>query len=62
VDLAPAGLLAWLIAGLMAGWLAGQVMKGRGYGVRGDIVVGIVGAFLGGLLFSFLMPGVAAGF
>ncbi len=62
MELAPGGFLAWLIVGLIAGWLAGQVMKGRGYGIIGDIVVGIVGAFMGGLLFSFLMPGAAAGF
>lgn len=48
------GLLAWLIVGLIAGWLAGQVMRGGGYGLVGDIVVGIVGAMLGGFLGSSL--------
>ena len=43
-------LLTWLIVGLIAGWLAGQVMKGGGYGLVGDIVVGILGAFVGGWL------------
>jgi uncharacterized membrane protein YeaQ/YmgE (transglycosylase-associated protein family) len=42
------GILSWIVVGLIAGWLAGQVMKGGGYGVVGDIVVGIVGALLGG--------------
>jgi uncharacterized membrane protein YeaQ/YmgE (transglycosylase-associated protein family) len=42
--------LLWLVIGLIAGWLASAVVGG-GYGVVGDIVVGIVGAFLGGLLF-----------
>jgi uncharacterized membrane protein YeaQ/YmgE (transglycosylase-associated protein family) len=47
--------------GLVAGWLAGQFMKGGGYGLVGDIVMGVVGAFVGGLLFSFLMPGSSVG-
>ena len=47
--------------GLVAGWLAGQFMKGGGYGLIGDIVMGVVGAFVGGLLFSFLMPGSSVG-
>ena len=46
--LEPGGILMWLIVGLVAGWLAGQVMKGGGYGLVGDIVVGIIGAFVGG--------------
>lgn len=45
--------LIWIAIGLIAGWLASAVVGG-GYGVVGDIVVGIVGAFLGGLLFSGL--------
>lgn len=48
------GLLAWLIVGLIAGWLAGMVMKGGGYGIVGDILLGIVGAFIGGFLASTL--------
>ena len=48
------GLLAWLIVGLIAGWLAGQVMRGGGYGLVGDIVVGIAGALIGGFLGSSL--------
>jgi uncharacterized membrane protein YeaQ/YmgE (transglycosylase-associated protein family) len=42
------GLIYMLIVGLIAGWLAGKIMKGSGYGVVGDIVVGIVGALIGG--------------
>ncbi len=41
-------ILAWIVLGLIAGWLAGQVMKGRGYGLIGDLVLGIVGAIIGG--------------
>jgi uncharacterized membrane protein YeaQ/YmgE (transglycosylase-associated protein family) len=48
------GLLSWLIVGLIAGWLAGQVMRGGGYGLVGDIVVGLVGALIGGFLGSSL--------
>lgn len=47
-------ILAWLIVGLIAGWLAGMVMKGGGYGVIGDIIVGVVGALIGGFLASVL--------
>ena len=39
-------LIIWLIVGAVAGWLAGQVMKGGGYGLVGDIILGIVGAFV----------------
>lgn len=44
----------FLIIGAIAGWLAGLVMKGRGFGLLGDIIVGIIGAFLGGWLFGKL--------
>ena len=43
-------VLIWMAIGLVAGWLASLVVGG-GYGVIGDIVLGIVGAFLGGLIF-----------
>ena len=44
-------ILTWLIVGLVAGVLASLVVGGSGYGLIGDIVVGIVGAFLGGWVF-----------
>ena len=44
------GILAWIVVGLIAGWLAGQVMRGGGYGLIGDIIVGAVGAVIGGFL------------
>ena len=47
-------LLTWLIVGLVAGVLASMVMGGTGYGLIGDIVIGIVGAFVGGWIFSAL--------
>jgi len=46
--------LAWIIVGLIAGWLAGQVMKGGGYGVLVDIILGLLGGLLGGWLFGQL--------
>ena len=42
------GVLSWIVVGLIAGWLAGQVMRGGGYGLIGDIIVGVVGGLLGG--------------
>lgn len=48
------GILAWIVLGLIAGFLASAVMRGGGYGIIGDIIVGIVGALLGGFLFSAL--------
>jgi uncharacterized membrane protein YeaQ/YmgE (transglycosylase-associated protein family) len=48
------GLLTWIVVGLIAGWLAGQVMKGGGYGVLVDILLGIVGGIVGGWLFGTL--------
>ncbi len=43
-------LIAWLVVGLIAGWLAGLVARGSGYGLIGDLIIGIVGALLGGFL------------
>jgi uncharacterized membrane protein YeaQ/YmgE (transglycosylase-associated protein family) len=48
------GFLYWIIVGLIAGWLAGVVMKGGGYGVLVDILLGIVGGVVGGWLFGAL--------
>jgi uncharacterized membrane protein YeaQ/YmgE (transglycosylase-associated protein family) len=50
--MASGGIIWWLIVGLIAGWLAGQVMKGGGYGMLADIVLGILGGILGGWIFS----------
>jgi uncharacterized membrane protein YeaQ/YmgE (transglycosylase-associated protein family) len=48
------GFLAWIVVGLIAGWLAGQVMKGGGYGILVDIILGILGGVLGGWVFGML--------
>ena len=57
-------ILSWILVGLVAGWLAGVVMRGGGYGVVGDIIVGIVGALVGGFLATNLFgtPGAVDGF
>jgi len=46
--------LMFLVIGGLAGWLAGKIMKGRGFGLLGNIVVGIIGGVLGGFLFGLL--------
>ncbi len=48
------GLIGFLVIGLVAGWLAGQIMKGKGFGLIGNLVIGVVGAILGGLMFGVL--------
>ena len=48
------GFIAFIFVGLVAGWLAGKVMKGGGYGVLMDILLGIVGGMLGGWIFGEL--------
>jgi uncharacterized membrane protein YeaQ/YmgE (transglycosylase-associated protein family) len=53
------GFLAWIVVGLIAGWLAGEVMKGGGYGIAADIILGILGGLLGGWIFGFL--GISSG-
>ena len=47
-------MLYSIIVGLIAGWLAGQVMRGGGYGILIDIVLGLVGGVIGGWLFGAL--------
>jgi uncharacterized membrane protein YeaQ/YmgE (transglycosylase-associated protein family) len=42
------GILSWIVVGLIAGWLAGKVVKGGGFGLIGDIIVGVIGGLLGG--------------
>jgi uncharacterized membrane protein YeaQ/YmgE (transglycosylase-associated protein family) len=48
--LAPESIVAWLVIGAIAGWLAGQIVRGYGFGLIGNIVVGIVGAAIGGVV------------
>lgn len=53
-------VLWFLFVGVIAGWLAGVLVKGGGFGLVGDLVVGTIGALIGGLLFSGL-AGAAGG-
>ena len=48
------GVIWWLVVGLIAGILASFVMRGGGYGFVGDIIVGLIGALIGGFLMSLL--------
>src|SRR5437879_7231178 len=47
----PHGFFYWILVGLIAGWLAGKIARGRGFGCIADIVLGIVGSFIGGWVF-----------
>jgi len=46
-------ILSWIVVGLIAGWLAGMVMKRGGFGLIGDIIVGVIGGVLGGFIASY---------
>ena len=50
----PVAIIIMLLVGAVAGWLAGQIMKGAGFGLIGNIIVGILGAIIAG----FLLPGI----
>jgi uncharacterized membrane protein YeaQ/YmgE (transglycosylase-associated protein family) len=52
VHLSNESLLVILIVGLVAGWLAGRIVRGAGFGLIGDLIVGIIGAFIG----DWLLP------
>ena len=49
------GLLTWVVVGAIAGWIAGKLMKGRGFGFLGNIVIGVIGALVGGWLAGALL-------
>jgi uncharacterized membrane protein YeaQ/YmgE (transglycosylase-associated protein family) len=57
--LEPGGIIAWLVVGLIAGWLTGKVMKGAGSGAFPDIILGIIGAFIGGIVMRLFGHGQA---
>jgi uncharacterized membrane protein YeaQ/YmgE (transglycosylase-associated protein family) len=48
------GLVAFLAIGVIAGWLAGKIMKGGGFGLFGNLAIGVIGAFVGGFVFDLL--------
>jgi uncharacterized membrane protein YeaQ/YmgE (transglycosylase-associated protein family) len=57
LHLQPGGWIAWIVVGVLAGWGAGFVMRGAGFGIVGDLITGLIGALLGGLLFGMAVPG-----
>ena len=54
MDFSTESILVILFVGIVAGWLAGKVVRGAGFGLLGDLVIGIVGAFIATLLFPRL--------
>jgi uncharacterized membrane protein YeaQ/YmgE (transglycosylase-associated protein family) len=55
MQLEPGDLLAWIIVGLVAGFLASHFVKGGGYGLIGDLIVGLLGAVIGSFLVGFFV-------
>lgn len=56
------GIIAWLVLGLIAGFIASKIVNNSGQGLFLDIVLGIIGAFVGGFLFSFFGAAPVTGF
>src|ERR1041385_4425354 len=52
MDISGDSLLVILVVGAVGGWLAGQIVRGTGFGLIGDLIVGVLGAFIG----TWLMP------
>ena len=61
MHLSAESLLVILLVGAIAGWLAGQIVRGAGFGLVGDIIIGIVGAFIASWLFPQLGLHLGAG-
>ena len=59
LSLNPGGCISWVIVGLLAGWLAGHLVRGRGFGCLGDILLGLVGAALAGFTLSHFALGIS---
>ena len=55
------GWISYIIIGAIAGWIAGKIVKGRGSGILMNIVVGVIGALIGGFLLSFFLDTAAGG-
>ena len=47
-------MLYWIIVGIIAGWLAGKIVRGAGFGLIGDLVLGLIGGLVGGWIFGAL--------
>jgi len=61
MNLSAESILVILVVGIVAGWLAGKVVRGTGFGLVGDLLVGIAGALFAGLLFPRLGLGLGGG-
>jgi len=59
--LTSVGWISYIIIGAIAGWIAGKIVKGRGSGILMNIVIGIIGALVGGFLLSFFLDTAAGG-
>ena len=55
MQLEPGGLFVWIIVGLVAGFLASRFVRGGGYGLIGDLVIGLIGAVIGGFLIGLVV-------
>ncbi len=62
IVLMPGGIIAWIVVGILAGWLAGFLTRSRGFGCFGNLVIGLIGAAVGGLVFSLFDVRGATGF
>ena len=47
-------ILIWIISGIVAGWIAGLLVRGRGFGLIGDLIIGLIGGLIGGWLAGLL--------
>lgn len=54
-------ILAWILSRILAGWIAGLIMRGRGYGIIGDLILGPIGGIIGGWLARMVGSGPEAG-
>ena len=54
VRVSTPGFLSWIVIGLLAGWIAGHLTRGRGFGCVIDVILGLIGAVLGGWIFTRL--------
>lgn len=54
IGLSSHGLIGWVVIGLLAGWLAGTLSRGRGFGCITNVILGLIGAVIGGWMFSRL--------
>ena len=55
--LTPAGVAVWIVVGLIIGWLAAKMLENPSYGLMGDLLLGSIGAVVGGALLGFFVEG-----